>query len=407
MPRALRFMAEFQCIGPECEDSCCANWRIDVDRQHFVKIARVLSRTREGQLELARAFEQAPSNSTDAGRFARMQLVNDTDCPFWDSDKFCSLQRRFGERLLPDVCAHFPRSINLVQQDMELAGQLSCPEVTRKCILHENSCDLVELDEVRFARGGIRQRTYLHSDDPYFARFLEVRETMMSILSRRDYPMRTRLFFLFCFAERTSGFFHRGTKLFDVENWKYERDAMNDPAILDDLHQQIAQAEVPDGLALFVIAQVLAGDVRLRTGGKFRQLVTEVLDSYHAELGTSDVSAVEMWRAYEGRRNARMAASGPRIEMFFENYCKQYLVRDWYVDSATIYQHIQALLVRVAVIRFLLLSHPSENLDELAVAVFYGVSRGVEHHDEFLKLINAGLSDQIPGVLHATALLVV
>jgi hypothetical protein len=93
--------------------------------------------------------------------------------------------------------------------------------------------------------------------------------------------------------------------------------------------------------------------------------------------------------------------------MFFENYCKQYLVRDWYFEQATVYQHIQGLLVRVAVLRFLLLSHPAEELDKLAIDVFQGMSRGVEHHDEFLKLINAGLSDQIPGVLHAMALLVV
>ena len=59
-------MAEVQCIGPECEDTCCANWRIDVDRQHFVKIARVLARTREGQQELARFYQSHFVNGNPA-----------------------------------------------------------------------------------------------------------------------------------------------------------------------------------------------------------------------------------------------------------------------------------------------------------------------------------------------------
>ena len=90
---ALRFMDGFECIGPACEDTCCANWQIDVDREHFVKIARLLSRTPTRQEELARAFifpdEQTP------GRYARMRLTDEHNCPFWGADKLCSLQQRF------------------------------------------------------------------------------------------------------------------------------------------------------------------------------------------------------------------------------------------------------------------------------------------------------------------------
>ena len=70
-------MAEFQCIGPECEDSCCANWQIDVDRQHFVKIARLLVRSSEGQMELGTAFVDVPADKKTPGRYMRMQLRAD------------------------------------------------------------------------------------------------------------------------------------------------------------------------------------------------------------------------------------------------------------------------------------------------------------------------------------------
>jgi lysine-N-methylase len=406
-PRALRFMAEFRCIGPDCEDSCCANWQIDVDKQHFVKIARLLARTQAGKEELGRAFVETPEDLKSPSRYVRMQLAENGSCPFWGEDQWCSLQRRFGERLLPDVCAHYPRSISLVGDEMELAGQLSCPEVTRRCLLDENSCDLVEVDEVRFARGAFKQRTFLACGEPYYERFLEVRETFMEVLSRRDFPLRSRLFFLLAFADRTAPFFHRGTQTFNEDDWNFERDAMRDPAILNELHTELGKFEMPDGLAMFVIAEVLAGDVHLRAGGRFRDVVTEVLDSYHAEIGATDVSAEEMWTVFVKRRDAKMARSGARIDELFEKYCKQYFLRDWYVDSLTLFAQLQGLLVRIAVMRFLFLSHPDEDVDKLAVRVVSAMARGIEHHDKFLKLIGEALRNRLPTFMEAAALLFV
>ena len=321
-----------------------------------------------------------------------MQLAENGSCPFWGEDQWCSLQRRFGERLLPDVCAHYPRSISLVGDEMELAGQLSCPEVTRRCLLDENSCDLVEVDEVRFARGAFKQRTFLACGEPYYERFLEVRETFTEVLSRRDFPLRSRLFFLLAFADCTAPFFHRGTQTFNEDDWNFERDAMRDPAILNELHTELGKFEMPDGLAMFVIAEVLAGDVHLRAGGRFRDVVTEVLDSYHAEIGATDVSAEEMWTVFVKRRDAKMARSGARIDELFEKYCKQYFLRDWYVDSLSLFSQLQGLLVRIAVMRFLFLSHPDEDVDKLAVRVVSAMARGIEHHDKFLKLIGEALT---------------
>jgi hypothetical protein len=114
-----------------------------------------------------------------------------------------------------------------------------------------------------------------------------------------------------------------------------------------------------------------------------------------------------MWEVFVKRRDARLAKHGARIDQFFENYCKQFWYREWYVDAVDLARYLQGLLVRVAVLRFLLLSHPLEDLDKLAVEVFYGMSRGIDHHDEFIKLIGEGLRDQLPTLLHASSLLFV
>ena len=50
----------------------------------------------------------------------------------------------------------------------------------------------------------------------------------------------------------------------------------------------------------------------------FQQLVSEVLDSYAAELHSRDPSAKEMWEVFVKRREARVQRHGPRLEQFFE-----------------------------------------------------------------------------------------
>ncbi len=35
------YMKEFQCIGSECEDTCCAGWRVSVDKDTFMKYRQV------------------------------------------------------------------------------------------------------------------------------------------------------------------------------------------------------------------------------------------------------------------------------------------------------------------------------------------------------------------------------
>src|SRR5687767_3596890 len=103
---ALRYMAEFQCIGASCEDTCCANWQIEVDRHHFVKIWRLLERMPGGRERALNAFAMVDDKEQNPRRYAKMRLTDDKACPFFDADRLCALQKAFGARVLPDVCAH-------------------------------------------------------------------------------------------------------------------------------------------------------------------------------------------------------------------------------------------------------------------------------------------------------------
>jgi lysine-N-methylase len=414
-PLATRFMAEFRCTGPDCEANCCANWSIEVDLGHVVKIARLLERTDEGRAELQRAFEFPEEKDRTQRKYAKMKLTEDGVCPFLDGERLCSLQRRWGARILPNVCAHYPRSINWIHDHMELSGQLSCPEVARRCLTIDGAAELVPIEGTALSRGWVRQEL-VESEDPYPAWFLRVRELLMALTASRRWPVASRLFHAVCFAERVSEFYHLNSPSFDAERMTFEMACVRDQTILDEMHAQLGALEVPDGMALLIVANVLAHEAQHRAAGAFRGVIDAVLDSYVRPAGDA-ITAEELWRAYRARREAVLARDGARIELYFENYCQQFWLRDWFLDVDNLYVHVQALLVRVAVLRFLLISHPALQkgpsepeerrayVDNVAVQVVYSFARGIEHQDEFLTLITKGLRAQLPTLAHAAALL--
>ncbi|OLC08311.1 MAG: hypothetical protein AUH42_01830 [Gemmatimonadetes bacterium 13_1_40CM_70_11] len=74
-------------------------------------------------------------------------------------------------------------------------------------------------------------------------------------------------------------------------------------------------------------------------------------------------------------------------------------MREPFTQAPDLLTHTIRMLVRVAVLRFLLFSHPSlsapfsdqRTLDQAAVEVFYTFSRAVEHCTVFLELVHGTL----------------
>ena len=103
---------------------------------------------------------------------------------------------------------------------------------------------------------------------------------------------------------------------------------------------------------------------------------------------------------YADRRQHWQAALPARIDLYFENYAKNFWLREWHTTSMDLLAHVRRLLVRVAVLRILLFGHPSlaaartleeraraEALDGATVEVFYKFSRAIEHQGSFLDRI--------------------
>lgn len=137
------YYARFQCIGGDCEDSCCcAGWRIDIDRPTWQRYQTCSSETLAPLLRDGVQLETSPDLKSEK-RYATLKLRPDMSCTFLQVDKLCMIHKELGFEALCDTCAAYPRIVNKVGQQLEYGLVVSCPEAARIVLLHDTPTKLV------------------------------------------------------------------------------------------------------------------------------------------------------------------------------------------------------------------------------------------------------------------------
>ena len=420
-----RYMEGFRCIGSACEEDCCHGWHITIDQQTHGRIKQALDGCKIDRERFRQSFKRNRKDNKNFSNYAALRLKADGNCPFLESNGLCYIHRRFGEGCLSLTCTTYPRRLNRVGGRWELSATLSCPETARRCLLQEDATELVALDPERVngQRLSIMSSLPANSDDPYLAYRDLVREVVLQMLAARDYPLTSRLFFLAFFAQRIAPFHHRKSRSFTTEALASAIDCFADPESLAELHGRFQEMTPPIDLPMSIIQVVLLSKLP-SSGGSFRQLLAQVWATY---VGPDDAGRVldlektqdqtlvncsELAGKYLQRRAVLVERFGARLDLYLENYCRNYWFGEGFEQSANLLQHLQKLLVRLAVLRFLLISHPEldpllapspsqppsqpelQQLDQLAVKVCYQFSRGLEHGAPFLAKIQQTLVDQ-------------
>jgi lysine-N-methylase len=121
----------FRCIGAACEDTCCGDWGVSIDRQTYEKYRTC------GDPEMRRLFRQLVTISPTQGNdedYARIALTENR-CPFL-TEGWCSIQQKLGESYLSNTCSSYPRTVVSIDGTMERSLHLSCPEAARLVLLN-------------------------------------------------------------------------------------------------------------------------------------------------------------------------------------------------------------------------------------------------------------------------------
>ncbi|HVZ31297.1 MAG TPA: flagellin lysine-N-methylase, partial [Polyangiaceae bacterium] len=419
---AYRYMTRFRCIGSECESSCCtAGWSIFIDRASYQKTERAMAGDPETRREFDAKLKRVKDVTSSNAKYALTVLDEHGSCALLRPDGLCSLQTRYGEEVLSDTCAIYPRSVAISGQRLELTGMTSCPEVARQLLLHPDAMERVEVSRELIGRHVVHTRLGERPDKPYLRYHEELRSLMLQLLSDAAYPLSVRLSFMAYFAHRTVPLLQRDARSLDDRRLLAEVERIQNAAFRADLHREFAALAVDPVVSAQLVLGLLAA--RARVAG-FQQFAGEVLAEYlgkpcpeELEGEAARARARELLAAYL-RRKSEWSSASARIDGYFTNYAKNYWAREWYMHSPNLLAHAVQLLLRVAAMRFLLLGRAGpaaiaeadedarvQALDRAVVRTVQQFSRAFEHDPSFAGHLQGQLSSSgVISLAHAACL---
>ena len=406
------YFHDFQCLGGDCPDTCCQHWEVKLDRRHYDLLREKMAQQEDSRALFERHIQINEQPVTGDHDYAFIRMGEDDRCPMLDANALCRLHAQHGIEPLGDVCAFYPRVISRCNNDMELSGALSCPEVARRCLSSEHPHRLLRFQVSQLPRSKDYpiQRELPQNPFDYYARdFPAVRQTLLELASREERPLNARLYELITLAHTISRYYHRDCKT--REQARLERDLAD--AREARRQQKIAAFvnadENVDPLALLTVRAILTI--------KIQHFPQERLSRMAASAFAGDaesLSVEELQQAYKQRRDTIPESLQKRIDAAFTRYLCNCLFREWYFTMPDSFTCLQMLLIRLAMLRYLLYGQPRfesllalhdgageqerqrlrAELDAQLVDLIYNFARGVDQNLSFLQLIYTAISEQ-------------
>lgn len=405
-----RYMADFSCVGPACVKNCCHGWQIAVDEPTYRRLKESMRRNRSEREEFKRGFERNQDEKFGKGIFARIAQVSEGACPFLNDGGLCSIHSRFGDLHLGLVCRTYPKVWSQYGRRLELFGDLSCPEVARRLLLDADALELGNLTNLPSDTSALLLTHRLRGDEPspYVRHLDDIRQVGLYLLGLAQYPLNSRLFFLACFSDAITPFFHRDSDTFSEDRLAAAIEAMASAATLREIEQEFQAIDSRTDFSMDLVKKIMLSRISL-AHTDFGELLEKVLKN-----GTGEDASCAAWGGgsfqdfFEQRKASVERLFAVKVNRYFENYCRNFWLGEWYVDSPSPAAHVRKLLVRLAVLRVLFFCHPGLNLivgevadgdaveaqlDGTAVEVFSAFSRGVEHNRQFIEAIEKFLTE--------------
>jgi lysine-N-methylase len=391
-------MDGFQCIGAECEDDCCSGWAVPVDEAHYHAIEQALGASSE---ELARSIQVEAQPQKQ--RHALMVLDDQRHCSMLAEDRLCKLQGRFGESVLPDACAIYPRAAAAVGSGdgthFELSASLSCPEIARRCLLVDGATELVELPNDKVVRGLLFR--VLRGDEGFYqAGFEAVRNLVMGLLSQRRVSVASRLFAVAWFAEQSRPWLHDKAEGVDRETLGRLFQLLRQPEALDRFAGELSAAKLNQPFPASVVLQVMTA-----AREDPAPLLLELIDR---ALAQDEADPAKLLAAHRQRTSQLAPEAVQVMELALEAFAKNAAYKDWYLRTPSFARWFQGLVIRVAIVRYLYVAHPLVKDDPGAamVEVVYSLARTFEHGDRSIgKMIDELEAQGMVTLGHALSLL--
>ncbi len=362
---ALNYMTRFRCIAERCEDTCCAGMQIPLTAADENRLKRTVDEAEFAELV-------TPIEQPVHGCASVLTRTPEGACRSLDSSGLCSLVVRAGDDVLSDACALFPRAVAQTPERVELSGSLACPEAARLCLLADDGLEFVSSSPKLISR--LTPTEFPAEREPYDSLAELVRESAVKIFCERAWPVRTRLMQLAELGARTEDFFFRGGPSEVRERLLREIERTS----WSETHDALERTEPNGTLVIQMLFSLMTG-LRGRGTARFGQLLDVVTYTYQTaalelepSLGATPQPTLlwnALWTALRMKSERADRVFSGRLDVLLERYWINDLYRAPYTRSPSLSAHAFQMILRGAVLRFLVLGHPAvEQLSANATA---------------------------------------
>lgn len=370
-----QYMNEFQCIGSECPDTCCAGWRVDIDKKTYKSYKKV--RDKEISERITKFVKKNKDESNDE-KYAFIQ-TKDGACGFLENG-LCDIQLKLGEEFLSKTCLSYPRVFNFVDDQVELSAKLSCPEIARLVLSNEKPIEF-DLDE-EFMDTRHNYRTALKTNsDAWHRCFWQIRTFVIELLQNRNYSISERMILLGMFCEKL-------TFMSNIDETSITNIIGTFRMRVNSSHTRNQLDELPRVIHLQI--QLLKEMLQSRKSNhdKFNEYSRQTNAAFF--IGKLDQKLVE-----DSFTDGYDLYYKPFIEKYsyvFENYLvNQVFERLFLSNSSSILEDYILLVTLYSILRFHIqgvATYKKEMTVEQAIDIIQACSKVIEHDQIFLKLLS-------------------
>jgi len=393
--------SEFSCIGGDCEDTCCRNWEIKLDRQHYDLLSNAMSKETNEKSMFEQYIRLNENSITSDHDYAFIRMGMNGYCAMLDETGLCSIHATHGVSVLGDVCTMFPRIVSRCGDTIELSGALSCPEVVRGCIDDEYPLKLKRFktsDLPRPKNYPIQRELSGLNDDFYAEKFSLVRSKLMEVLADEEYEYETRLYVMANLAHKISAFYHRGCNKpleGQVEQTMTELSSKN---FIAKINLSIKEYEADSPISMIVVHSILSIKLQQAKDENISKLYEKIIQDYDAN---NDNATNVLTEKLDDILNTLDDDIKKYIDKALTRYVLNCLYREWFISMPDPFTYVQMLLIRISILRTLIyLDLGREGNIELSkikhkiVYVMYNFARNIDQNIEFLKVVYNALSEQ-------------
>lgn len=191
------YFEKFRCIGGDCEETCCAGWKIDIDRKTYKTYMKCKDTKMRKILE--RSIKRNRKSKSDHN-YASFKLI-DGKCTFLNEDNLCDIYIKLGEKSMCYTCKIYPRKYNYVNEITQQGLTLSCIEAAKLVLMNKETMefDLIETNQKQTLFSKIIKsntgNNFLENN------FEEIREFSIDIVQNRKFSIEERLIILGLFCK--------------------------------------------------------------------------------------------------------------------------------------------------------------------------------------------------------------